>query len=168
MTMSSIQPCPIPPASFLEALDGDGAYADCYVATIARPVSQAQFVETFYTTPLFKFERFLLGLASMPSSDDAAGKLASGEQDSFAAWHVEKRSPSELLLAAGRTRSWLMAEPHGAGTRMFFGSAVMPRRQAREGEDPMGPAFRALLGFHRLYSKALLRAARSRLEMSGR
>lgn len=165
--MSSIHPCPIPPASFLEGLANDGTYADCYVTSIARPVSQAQFVEAFYTTPLFKLERFILRLASMPSSDDGAGKLASGERDSFAAWHVEKRSPAELLLAAGRTRSWLMAERDGPGTRMFFGSAVLPRRKVRDGEDPMGWGFRALLGFHRLYSKALLRAARSRLEMPG-
>lgn len=167
MSDLEIQPCPIPPASFLEALASDFTYADCYVTSITRPVSQAQFIEAFYTTPLFKLERFLLGLVSMPSSDDGAGKLASGERDSFAAWHVEKRSPAELLLAAGRTRSWLKAEPDGPGTRMFFGSAVLPK-SVPQGRDPMGPGFRSLLAFHRLYSKALLRAARSRLATPGR
>ena len=76
------------------------------------------------------------------------------------------------LLASGRTRSWLMALPVNATaaderTRFYFGSAVVPRKNARSGKPEMGFAFSALLGFHRLYSRLLLRAARSRV-LSGR
>ena len=49
------------------------------------------------------------------------------------------------------------------GTRLYFGSAVVPRRSARAGKPSLGPLFSALLGFHKLYSRILLRAARSRL-----
>ena len=80
---------------------------------------------------------------------------------------MEGRAPGQLLLAdiGGRTRSWLMAAPSegSAGTRLDFGSAAVPRRSARSGRAGLGPLFGALLGFHKLYSRLLLRAARSRL-----
>ena len=60
---------------------------------------------------------------------------------------------------AGSTRSWLMTAPAGKGTRLYFGSAVVRSRQ--------GGLFRALLGFHQLYSRILLRAAASRVLRAG-
>jgi hypothetical protein len=162
--MTTIEPCAIPPTSFLHGYTSGGAYADCYATEIDRTVSQARYVEAFYTTRLFKLERWMLGVMSRPSTDADVGHLASGQSDTFAAWHVESRSDGELLVAAGRTRSWLMAVPTGAGaTRLFFGSAVVPASD-RKGRPSLGPVFHGLLGFHRLYSRALLRAARSRLE----
>jgi hypothetical protein len=72
-----------------------------------------------------------------------------------------------LLLCdfLGNTRSWLMIEPHHEGgmTRLYFGSAVVPNTSRRTGQRRLGLRFRALLGFHRRYSRALLTAARSRL-----
>jgi hypothetical protein len=59
------------------------------------------------------------------------------------------------------------APGRGAGTRLYFGSAVVPLRDAKTGGTRMGPLFRALLGFHRLYSRVLLRAAAKRLSRSG-
>jgi hypothetical protein len=167
--VKGVAACEIPHASFLDAYRLAGAYADCFVADIARPVSQAQYVEAFYTTGLFRIERLILAVAiSRPSTDDEARKLSVGESDSFAAWHVESRSQGELLLAAGRTRSWLMAvarpSREGTSTRLYFGSAIVPEKKPRKGQDPLGRRFRILLGFHRLYSRALLRAALSRLE----
>jgi hypothetical protein len=159
-----IETCAIPPASFLHRYASGGAYADCYATGIARAVSQAEYIEAFYTTPLFKLERQILRLISRPSTDAEARNLASGQADTFAAWHVESRSSGELLVAAGRTRSWLMAIPAGAQeTRLLFGSAVVPAR-GTAGRTSLGAGFHSLLGFHRLYSRALLQAARSRLE----
>ena len=66
----------------------------------------------------------------------------------------------------GRTRSWLMAVPQGDGgpvTRLYFGSAVVPVRDRKSGRMRLGLTFTALLGFHKLYSRALLSAARERL-----
>lgn len=48
-------------------------------------------------------------------------------------------------------------------TQLFFGSAVVPQRSSSEGRAGMGPLFAALLGFHKLYSRALLWSARARL-----
>ncbi|MBI3714616.1 MAG: hypothetical protein HY255_01330 [Betaproteobacteria bacterium] len=148
----------------------EGAYADCYFIDAPRLVSQAEFVEAFYTTPLFKVERLILSLfAGKPCSDLQAKQLACGEIVDFAAWSVEARTANQLLLCdyLGRTRSWLMSVPtegHGATTtRLYFGSAVVPRRNASTGRTSMGVAFHALSGFHRLYSRMLLRAALSRL-----
>jgi hypothetical protein len=49
---------------------------------------------------------------------------------------------------------------HGGGTRLFFGSAVVP---AHPGKAALGFTFTVLLGFHKLYSQTLLHAARKRL-----
>jgi len=162
-----ISACALPAGALLDRYRGDGGFTDCYATDLPRRVSQAEFVEAFYTTALFKLERFVLRVfVDRPSSDVEAARLGRGELDAFAAWSVEGRTADQLLLAdlAGRTRSWLMVVPLGdAGTRLFFGSAVVARRSARTGRTSMGWVFRALLGFHRLYSRALLRAARARL-----
>ena len=145
-----------------------GAYADCFCTDVPAPVSQAGYIAAFYTTPLFKLERLLLGwFVSRPSSDAQARELASGVADRFAAWSVEGRDADQLLMCdfASRTRSWLMSRtgPEPGSTRLYFGSAVVPRVDAKTGQRSMGWGFRILLGFHKLYSRALLASARSRV-----
>ena len=160
----------VPPDSLLGGYAASGAYADCYVTELQASVTHVQFVEAFYTTPLFKLERLLLGLfMSRPSTDAQARQLATGELSSFAPWSVESRSENQLVMAAGRTRSWLMVmagpDTLPASTRLFFGSAVVPRRRSSSSgaSGSMGLVFTALLGFHKLYSRALLWSAAARL-----
>jgi len=166
-----ILPSELPENAFLRRYREGGSYADCYVSEVGGVVSQAAFVEAFYTTSLFKVERFLLTwLASRPSTDPEARELATGSRNSFAAWRVEDRDANQLLVTAGRTRSWLMASPINdcplgvPATRLFFGSAVVARPGRKNGKPELGSLFHALLGFHKLYSRALLRAAVSRLQ----
>ena len=166
--MTRVRATEVPAHSLLKRYTESGAYVDCYVTEISALATHAQFVEAFYTTPLFKLERLLLKLLiSRPSSDAEARQLAHGERSSFAAWRVESRAPNEVLLAAGHTRSWLMVSPLAelpfGGTRLMFGSAVLPKRPAQLGRDRLGAGFQALLGFHKLYSRALLQSAKSRL-----
>ena len=167
MTTNSIHRTDLPAHALLRRYLCDGHYADCYVVEVPMAVSQAGFVEAFYTTPLFKIERAILAAAvRKPSSDAEARALARGEREAFAAWTVEDRSDAQLLLAdfMGRTRSWLMAEPTGSGgTRLHFGSAVVPKRDRDTGRTSLGTGFGLMLGFHKLYSRALLASARSRL-----
>lgn len=168
--MGAIQPCELPPGALLRKYQQGGAWADCHLTEVARDVSLAEFVEAFYTTPLFKVERRLLSLfASKPSTDAQARQLAAGELDSFAAWNVEARSTDQLLMAdfQGRTRSWLMVATASSGeenTRLYFGSAIIPVVNARTGTQTTGLLFRSLLGFHNVYSRSLLWAAKFRLE----
>jgi len=161
----------LPPEALLQDLIRSGAYVDCYAADIDRLVTQAEFVAAFYTTPLFRLERLLLRwLCAKPSTDAQATLLATAQADAFAAWTVEGRRSDQLLLCdfTGRTRSWLMtvsATVDGApGTQLLFGSAVVPRRGADGGRAGLGLVFAALLGFHRIYSRALLASARARLK----
>ncbi|MDX1755441.1 MAG: hypothetical protein R3175_05205 [Marinobacter sp.] len=123
----------------------------------------SELVEAFYTTPLFKVERWLLAKAlGFPSTDDQARQLARNEAGHFSAWEVEQRSDSEILLRVGQTRSWLsVASPTTApaSTMLYFGSAVVPKRA----DGKFGLAFHALGGFHRLYSKLLLASASKRI-----
>jgi hypothetical protein len=166
--LGSISSCEIPSSALLRKYVYEGAYTDCYVTRIRASVSQAEYVEAFYTTAVFKLERLILRwLASIPSSDTDARRLANAEVDFFAAWSVEDRAPNQLLMCdfQHRTRSWLMVAPiesGHAGTCLYFGSAVVPVR-GKSGEATLDYTFSALLGFHKLYSRILLRAAKSRL-----
>lgn len=167
--MPTIQSCGLPADALLNRYAKSGAFTDCYVAEIAATVSHADFVEAFYTTAVFKLERLILRLlVSFPSTDAEARQLAQGERDSFAAWSVEARATDQLLLSdfRGRTKSWLMValrDTGAPGTRLFFGSAVVPVRGASTDRTGLGFVFTALLGFHKLYSRILLRTAVSRL-----
>ena len=171
--MPQIQPHPLPSHALLAKYANEGAYTDCFVTEVARTVSHAELVEAFYTGGLFKLERFLLRMfISKPSTDLQARQLAAGELNEFAAWRVEARAADQLLLCAidGRTRSWLMvsaAEVPGR-TRLYFGSAVLPKAMPvnssnATGKPSLGFVFKALLGFHNWYSRALLSAAATRL-----
>lgn len=169
--MTSIEACTLPEGALLGRYAESGAYTDCFSTEIAGAVSQAQYVTAFYTTFVFKLERVILRLAlSMPSTDAEARQLADGSLHAFAAWRVEDRSENQLLMSdfRDRTRSWLMLVPAAAGsgvrTRLYFGSAVVPVRDKKTGAPTMGPEFRLLLGFHKLYSRVLLHSARLRLE----
>ena len=169
--MFSVKPCRIPNGSLLHKYFREGTYTDCYVLDFPGSVSHAQYVTAFYTTWIFKLERLILKMAvSKPSTDSQVEQLASGSIDTFAAWHVEARSENQLLLRDfnHRTRSWLMVDhltgTGGTRTRLYFGSAVVPVKNPGTGEFTLGAAYQALLGFHRLYSKILLHAAKVRME----
>lgn len=161
-----IRPCELPDGALLRDYRDSGAYADCYCVEVPDAVSQARYIEAFYTTWLFKIERSLLAwLVAKPSTDVQVAALAAGKLESFAAWHVEGRTADQLLMCdfQGRTRSWLMSEPasgiEAPATRLYFGSAVVPKTNPQSGRTGIGLTFRALLGFHKLYSRLLLRAA---------
>ena len=144
----------------------EGAYLDCYVTDIEHPATLAEFITAFYTSWLFKLERSILAWAvNKPSSDAEANELARGQRTAFAAWTHEARAENQLLLCdfQGHTRSWLMVSSQPAGTRLYFGSVVTPRRDQRTGRLEMARSYRLLIGFHKLYSRALLAAARSKL-----
>jgi hypothetical protein len=163
--VAAIKVCALPEQALLAKYARDGVYTDCYATEIGRPVSQAEYVEAFYTGAVFRLERLMLAwFVSRPSTDAQARQLASGALSDFAAWRVEGRSADQLLMCdlSGRTRSWFMVAPvHDGGsasTRLYFGSAVVR----------LDLMFRTLLGFHKLYSRVLLHAARSRLARSTR
>lgn len=171
--MIAIQTGELPPMALLRRYQDQGAFTDCYVVDVPGIIDHARYVEAFYTTPLFKIERFILRwLARKPSSDQQARELAAGRRDRFAAWTVEARATDQLLMCdhLGRTRSWLMcADVTHTGprrTRLYFGSAVVPHHVNASGQGRLNWLFRSLMGFHQRYSRLLLRAAVSRLHAS--
>ena len=168
--MFSIKKCPVPANTLLEKYMSPGTYVDCYWTELPGQISFPEFVFVFYTTFLFKLERYILTFSvSKPSTDQQARQLADDEIRSFAAWHVENRGDNELLMCdfVGRTRSWLMAVPVlttvDTRTRLYFGSAVVPVRNLKTGELSLGWVYQGLLGFHKIYSALLLYSAASRL-----
>jgi len=173
--MFSIESCSIPEKALLNDYFREGTYTDCYVTEINTAVPFAQFVTAFYTTPLFRLERFILKIAvSRPSTDAQAKQLAAGSIDAFAAWNVEARGKNQLLMCDfhRRTRSWLMVAPasgtNGTATRLLFGSAAVPEKHSATGQAMLGFGFKALLGFHKIYSVILLYATKLRLESKHR
>lgn len=145
----------------------DGAYVDCYTTIVDGHHSLPRFVEAFYTTWLFRLERWILSWAvDRPSTDDEARRVARGDIDAFAAWTVEARAPDQLLMCDFRkkTRSWFMIVPQPeGGTRLHFGSVVTASKDPKGGKPAIGRTYRWLLGFHKLYSRVLLKAAAARL-----
>ena len=149
-----IEESALPERALLQKYVEAGAYTDCFSCEVVGDVALVDFVEAFYTSWLFKLERFILRVAiSRPSTDLEARQVALGEIEKFAAWRVEERGDQQLLMSDFRdhTRSWFMVAPG----RLYFGSAVIPKDQ---------PSYKLLLGLHRLYSRALLATARSRLQ----
>ena len=137
-------------------------YTDCYFADVGRVHDLTSFVTAFYTAPLFRVERIILRFTvKRPSTDEDVRRLLAGEITRFAAWDIEAREEQQLLMCdlSGRTRSWFKVQALEGGTRLYFGSAVVPPAK----DQPLGPLFRGLLGFHRLYSRALLAGALRRL-----
>jgi len=169
MDTPTVVSCELPPQALLRRYGVEGGYTDCYCADIARPVTQAEYIEAFYTSAVFKAERLVLCLLRRASTDAQARELATGQRSHFAAWSVESRREDQLLLCdfLGGTRSWLMTEPQRIdghlATRLYFGSAVVPRVRDRGGSPAIGLGYRVLMGFHKLYSVILLRAALRRL-----
>ena len=164
--MLSIHSCELPSDALLNRYLVSGAFADCYVTEVAGSVSHAEFVEAFYTTMVFRLERRILCIfVSRPSTDDEARQLTNGELNTFAVWSVEERAANQLLLSdfTGRTRSWFKVALSDTSTQLYFGSAVVPVRDRKTGRMSLGPIFSPLLGFHKMYSRILLLAARWRL-----
>ena len=170
--MTGVYPCALPPHALLQRYARPSNHVDCDTTVLRSPATQAEFVEAFYTTALFKVERTLLGwLVQRPAADHDAQQLSLGSVSSFSAWRVEAQEPGQLMLCdfTGRTRSWLMAAADAGaaadgGTRLYFGSAVVPPQRRGVAAAGLGWPFHALLEFHRLYSRLLLGAARSRLQ----
>jgi len=167
----SVEKCAVPGNAMLAKYSMDGTYTDCYATEIPGRISLAEFVFAFYTTFIFRLERLILKwVVAKPSTDAQARQLADGASERFAAWHVEDRSENEILMRdfRGRTRSRLMVASvstvSGARTRLYFGSAVVPIRNAKTGELSLGFGVQALLGFHKVYSVLLLYSAKSRIK----
>lgn len=142
-------------------------YADCFNLEIDREISFDEYVLAFYTSRIFKLERWLLGvLLRATATDDDARQLASGAAQAYSFWTVEARQANQLLMCdkSGSTRSWLMTSNAADtdATMLHFGSAVIAKKN-RRGEMSLGPVFHALLWFHKGYSKVLLKSAARRL-----
>ncbi|MEM7543190.1 MAG: hypothetical protein AAF384_16625 [Pseudomonadota bacterium] len=153
---------PLPEDALILRYQGGGNYVDCYRTQVPGSVSLARLITSFYTSPLFKLERSALYVLSLGASDADVHALANGDIDRFSAWTVEAREPDQLLLSdvRARTRSWLKVDAlDNSATALFFGSAVL----AQVDREDIGIIASSLLGFHVMYSHALLNAARQRL-----
>lgn len=150
--MARIESTSLPADSLLAQHRGADCYRDAFRTEVTHPVSLTAFIAAFYASPAFSPERKLLYLIGKGASRAEIAALAEGRSESFAAWSVEARSETAILLRdfQNRTCSWLMAEPKGESTVLWFGSGV---------RHPKGLAFRALVGFHRWYSRVLLAGA---------
>jgi hypothetical protein len=163
--MTAIVACTLPSDALLHEYTARG-YTDSFCTTLPFAATQAQYIDAFYTTWVFRLERWILAWAvERPSTDTQAAELARGDTTRFAAWDVEARRADQLLMCDlhERTRSWLMTQALAdGGTRLYFGSAVVAITDGA-GRARLGTAYRALLGFHKLYSRILLRACAARL-----
>jgi hypothetical protein len=103
--------------------------------------------------------------AKKPASDEDIARLAQGTSNTMSAWQVERRDADQILLEVPQTpiRTWLMRSGEGEKTQLYFGSAILPDAVDRNGNAKMPFLFHALLGFHKLYARALLFSAKRAL-----
>lgn len=157
--MPSVRRAPLPDRALLQSRRAAGAFTDCYVLRIAREVTLADYVAAFFTTPVFRLERWIIARVLGHAATDAQARaLADGRTDRFLVWVTEARTGEQILLGVGRTATWLMIEPAREATVLYFGSAI---EQGRDGGA--GWKRRALLRFHDLYSRVLMLATAARL-----
>jgi len=140
---------------------------DCFSVTVNQAVPLSEFVVGFYSSPVFRVERLLLGvLAGAKSSDSDVQSVADGSGSTFAIWSVGERTATQLLMCDcyERTRSWFQVVPLAVDrTELRFGSAVASRRNRKTGGVSISRWAYWLMGFHVLYSRLLLRAAGNRV-----
>lgn len=150
----------LPDSALLGRYAEAGHYTDCFSASVTGQIPLERWVRSFYTTPLFRGERLILGAFGLGSTDAELDAVLEGRASRFAAWTVEDRRDDELLMCDvnGRTRSWFKVGP-GAddGTQVWFGSAVLASDRG------LPPGYRLLLPLHRFYSRRLLAAGVRRL-----
>ena len=125
--MKKVDEMPLHAGTFIaEQAELTGYYTDCYGIELGHAITLPEFINAFYTTPLFRLERLILALTPKGRMKDAdVTALSSGESDNMSVWKVEGRRDSEILLSAGRTKSWLMVVPSPNGSLLFFGSVVV-------------------------------------------
>lgn len=167
--MAKISHRPLPDHASLTAHIGKGDYADCLTVDVPGEVSLAQFVTAFYTSKAFRPERAALGLFLGRGADDGdVAALANGDVTKFAAWNVEGRDDTQLLMRdfLGRTRSWLMVDTlagfssvEGKTTRLYFGTWVGKASGSGLKAVFERVTFRILHPFHKTYARVLLKAA---------
>jgi hypothetical protein len=165
--LSGVYRATLPEDALVAHYHDNGDYTDCYALDVPQIITQSDYIRAFYTSWLFKVERWILGWAvAKPSTDAEADALANSQSDCFSAWTVEARTNHQLVMCdyQKRTRSWLMtAALLSGGTRLYFGTAYARFRPNGKKDSAFGLGFYALLWFHKLYSRALLRAAQRNL-----
>lgn len=155
---------PLPPAALLRAYQEHGALTDCFAVELPRRVDLTDYLLGFCHSRLFRLERRLLGLFGRPTRAADVQALAMGSAHGFAFWRVEARVRDQLMMVVegDRIRTWWMVEPAPTGgTRLLFGSALMPVT-GPTGRSRRGVAA-PMLALHRWYSRALLRSTVARL-----
>jgi hypothetical protein len=143
-----------------------GVYTDCFQTELPKGGTLESYINAFFNTWLFRIERMILNTAAKkPASDEDIARLAQGTSNTMSAWQVERRDADQILLEVPQTpiRTWLMRSGEGEKTQLYFGSAILPDAVDRNGNAKMPFLFHALLGFHKLYARALLFSAKRAL-----
>jgi hypothetical protein len=143
-----------------------GVYTDCFQTELPKGGTLESYINAFFNTWLFRIERMILSTAAKkPVSDEDIARLAQGTSNTMSAWQVERRDADQILLEVPQTpiRTWLMRSGEGEKTQLYFGSAILPDAVDRNGNAKMPFLFHALLGFHKLYARALLFSAKRAL-----
>jgi hypothetical protein len=143
-----------------------GVYTDCFQTELPKGGTLESYINAFFNTWLFRIERMILNTAAKKLvSDEDIARLAQGTSNTMSAWQVERRDADQILLEVPQTpiRTWLMRSGEGEKTQLYFGSAILPDAVDRNGNAKMPFLFHALLGFHKLYARALLFSAKRAL-----
>lgn len=160
--MTRVSASPLPPGALLQRYADSGDFVDCFTCTLAKDIRLTRYIDAFFSSAAFWAERQGLKLMNFhPGDRNQVAALARGDTTEFSAWRVEERTNTQLLLCdvKAQTRSWLMVDPAKEGsTQLYFGSAII-KQPGSDASPKMPLGFRILMGFHAMYSRALLKSA---------
>ncbi len=166
--MFTAKPIAPPPDAALTAYQArEGCHTDCFFIDVPGTLTLQTYIELFFDTWLFRLERRILALTGFgPAGLPEIQALASGQTETFAAWTVEIRTPTQILMNVAKSpiRTWLQVEPTPTGARLYFGSAVLPNPKSNR----INRLTTALTPLHLIYAKSLLGAAARKYKAIGK
>jgi len=166
--MFTAKPITLPPDAALNTYAArEATHTDCFFIDVPGFLTLQTYIELFFDTWLFRLERHILTLAGFgPAGLPQIQALANGQSEIFAAWMVETRKPNQILMKVGNghIRTWLQCDLMETGSRLYFGSAVLPNPKTLRPNRLTA----ALTPLHLIYAKALLGAAARKWNATGK
>ncbi|KAK9711516.1 hypothetical protein K7432_007776 [Basidiobolus ranarum] len=191
------EPSSVPSWSLLQTLkspsgDGDQIYRDCFSIRVPKsqlslPTSPAdqeallvKYVGAFYTSPVFKLERFLINLFSKSSpetqpetdQDILSKEFQLGDTVASNSYTVTTRDPNQMELKFSLQKgvidgsSWLAIEEpqaHEGAYTFWFGTAIYPADKELPDFDSRFKSNNMEVRFHKIYSRVLIDMAVKKL-----
>ena len=95
--MAAIRAEALPIGALLESYRESGAYTDCFVTEVDGAVAHSEYVRAFYTSWLFRVERFILSCMASPHYPKLKGKPEHAGSQETQGWMSDWMNRSRVI-----------------------------------------------------------------------